>query len=315
MIRVFLLLSVLISTSALSSTYSSCDLNSIMDEVKSCFPKQECPECKDPVCPEPVCPEPKCPDIPPFPECPKPKDDNKCEEAAKQCEQTAQKCEEKQESKERKCEESRQTCEQAQKETEMVEEELEAVAEEVTKLEDELEDEREKSSQLEKALNLEKQARIGAEKIASQLEKALRQMEEDKKKKEDNPSVPEPEVDPGQVLEDLLKEVNKVREEAKVSKLYISTRLQCAADRHSLDMGKTKICSHTGSDGSTAWDRASKCGTKAYGEIIACGQKTPKQAVEGWMGSPSHKRILLNGKFKSVGLGMSNNHWTAIFGY
>jgi len=305
---------------------NQCDIETISEEIEKCIPKkQECPECKDPVCPQPKCPEPKCPEIPPFPEFPKCDAGDageKCAETAKKCEETAQKCEQKNEEKEQKCEESKQVCEDAQDDIDALEMELAEAQEQL----DEGNEAKDKVEELEKALEQEKKARANAEKKASELEKAL---EEEKKKPGDSAGNPGdsadnsgdktpnegPMEDPGIAIKDLLEEINKEREAAKVGELYISTRLKCAADRHSNDMGKNKNCSHTGTDKTSPWDRAEKCGTKAYGEIIACGQSTPRKAVDGWLKSAPHKKIMLNGRFKSVGLGMENNYWTAIFGY
>jgi len=128
-----------------------------------------------------------------------------------------------------------------------------------------------------------------------------------------DPPIDEPIDEPKEDLKELLSLINNQRERVGLSPLSQTTKLTCAAKKHSEDMGTYKFCSHTGRYGSSPWDRARECGTEAHGEIIACGQSTPTQAVIAWMNSPAHRKLMLHPDFKSVGLGMHKNYWTAIF--
>jgi len=112
---------------------------------------------------------------------------------------------------------------------------------------------------------------------------------------------------------DLLKEINKAREGKGLSKVEIDTKLSCAAQKHSDDVGVNGVCSHTGSDGSSPWSRAESCGTSANVENIACGQGTPAEAVQAWTLSPGHAAIMYDAGQKYMGGGWKNNYWTAIF--
>jgi len=107
--------------------------------------------------------------------------------------------------------------------------------------------------------------------------------------------------------------VNKARASRGLSAVEILPALNCAAARHALDTGKRGMCSHTGSDGSSPWDRAKDCGTFANGEIIACGQGDATTAVNAWTLSPGHAAIMYDGGQKKMGVGMSNNYWVVIF--
>ena len=91
--------------------------------------------------------------------------------------------------------------------------------------------------------------------------------------------------------------------------------LNCAATRHSDDIGATQSCTHTGSDGSSPGDRVAGCpgGDGWSGEIVACGQGTPRAAVDAWIGSPGHNAIMFDGGQRYIGVAMSENFWTAIF--
>ena len=133
--------------------------------------------------------------------------------------------------------------------------------------------------------------------------------------KDDDKNIPPPEETADGALKDLFEEMNKIRSKYGAGPLVLNPRLNCAAKKHSEDIGRTRRCSHTGSDGSSPWKRAERCGIKAYGEIVACGQGTPKAAIDAWFKSSGHRNLMLNKKFKKVGVGMKNNYWTAIFAY
>ena len=87
-----------------------------------------------------------------------------------------------------------------------------------------------------------------------------------------------------------------------------------AAQLHSDDIGVRRACTHTGADGSGPGDRVGQCSGAGWtGEIVACGQGTPASAVDAWLGSPGHRAIMLGRSKSEVGVGMTNDYWTAIF--
>ena len=74
--------------------------------------------------------------------------------------------------------------------------------------------------------------------------------------------------------------INEVREERGLDAVVLRTDLNCAAGTHSLDIGELGWCGHTGSDGSSPGDRVADCQGEGWsGEIVACGQSTPRSAV------------------------------------
>jgi len=119
-----------------------------------------------------------------------------------------------------------------------------------------------------------------------------------------------PSADTVQALADT---INSARKSRGLSEVKVELQLNCAAKRHADDIGVKKICGHTGSDGSSPWDRAKDCGTSADGEIVACGQGSPKAAVDAWTLSPGHAAIMYAPNQTVVGVGMLNNYWVAIF--
>ena len=86
------------------------------------------------------------------------------------------------------------------------------------------------------------------------------------------------------------------------------------ADRSRLD--------HTGSDGSSPAERATRAGYtwRVVGENIASGQSTPEQVVEEWIGSSHHCANLMSADFTEMGVGFAANstsaggiYWAQVF--
>jgi uncharacterized protein YkwD len=73
---------------------------------------------------------------------------------------------------------------------------------------------------------------------------------------------------------------------------------------HADDMLAGNFFSHTGSDGSSAGDRATAAGYawSAWGENIAAGQPTVAVVVAGWMASPGHCANLMQPAFRDIGM-------------
>lgn len=93
---------------------------------------------------------------------------------------------------------------------------------------------------------------------------------------------------------------------------------------HSDDMVARNFFSHTGSDGSSAGQRATAAGYvwRTWGENIAAGQTSVNQVMAGWLASPGHCANLLNPNFRDIGLacvsgGAGNTYrtyWTMTLG-
>lgn len=109
--------------------------------------------------------------------------------------------------------------------------------------------------------------------------------------------------------------INEERLKAGLSPVEASPELSCAAGRHAADIGPRRGCSHAGSDGSSFSQRAAACGLqmKSGGEIIACGQQTPRAAVDAWLGSPGHRAVMLGRSQRLFGVGLVDNFWVVVF--
>jgi len=104
-----------------------------------------------------------------------------------------------------------------------------------------------------------------------------------------------------------------------------SEPLAQAAARHADAMARTAWFDHVGVDGSTVRERASQAGYawRRIGENIAAGHDSLAQALQGWLGSPSHCEAMLDPRFSEFGLaqGFSDDpsapyrtYWTLVLG-
>lgn len=102
--------------------------------------------------------------------------------------------------------------------------------------------------------------------------------------------------------------------------LRTDDRLHTAARGHSVDMAAHNTMSHTGSDGSSPWQRAERAGYRsAMAENVAYGYRSPASVMAGWMESDGHKRNILNCAAKAIGVGLAYSrdgtpYWTQLFG-
>jgi len=99
--------------------------------------------------------------------------------------------------------------------------------------------------------------------------------------------------------------VNLEREQRGLQPLLLNASLMHAADGHSRDMATNGFLGHTGSDGSTPWERMRREGYTdwfAAGEVIVVAA-TAKAAVYHLMQDQAHRDILLKPVFNEMGVG------------
>lgn len=109
-----------------------------------------------------------------------------------------------------------------------------------------------------------------------------------------------------------------------VTELVWNDALTQAAVVHSDDMVARNFFSHTGSNGSSAGDRATAAGYawRSLGENIAAGQPSVAVVVDGWMKSDGHCVNLMTAGFRDIGVacvtGNANTtyrtYWSQEFG-
>ena len=123
--------------------------------------------------------------------------------------------------------------------------------------------------------------------------------------------------------EQLLIYINEARRQFDLSPLNSVYELSLAAQHHADDMATYAYTGHTGTDGSHPLERFIQHGYPAAyaGEATAWGFEHPYQAVEFWVNSPAHRRIILNKYATDVGVGYTVKYdapniwyWTSEFG-
>ena len=126
----------------------------------------------------------------------------------------------------------------------------------------------------------------------------------------------------------MLNKHNRTRANKGLRKLCVHPALQRAAEAHSRDMIRKDYFSHNSKSGATPYQRIKREGYRfrAAGENIAYGSGSygsPNRIFKGWMKSSGHRKNILNGKFREVGIGaVSGNYkgtnnvtmWTTDFG-
>jgi uncharacterized protein YkwD len=116
---------------------------------------------------------------------------------------------------------------------------------------------------------------------------------------------------------EILSLVNEERTKAGCSALKENSKLTQAAQTHANDMAAHHLTGHTGSDGSNEETRLDRVGYKwsGWGENVSGpGYDSAKAHVDGWLGSPAHKRAMLNCSFTETGVGTSGQYAVQMFG-
>jgi uncharacterized protein YkwD len=104
--------------------------------------------------------------------------------------------------------------------------------------------------------------------------------------------------------------VNEVRRAYGVRPLRHSAALSAAAEAHSREMGERGFFAHESGDGSEFWMRIGRhYPSRGYtrwnvGENLlwASPSITPARAMELWLESPGHRRVLLSPLWTEIGL-------------
>lgn len=112
--------------------------------------------------------------------------------------------------------------------------------------------------------------------------------------------------------------VNKERTKAGLKPLTLNSQVSQAAQIKSEDMMKNGYFSHTSPTYGTPFALMQRLGIKYNyaGENIAKGQKTPEAVVDAWMNSEGHRKNILNGSFKEMGIGYAkggSTYWVQMF--
>lgn len=85
------------------------------------------------------------------------------------------------------------------------------------------------------------------------------------------------------------------------------TRIEDAAEGHSIDMAENQNFDHIGTDGSDPGDRLLMEGYDwvTFGENILVGLDKGANVINNWLNSPGHCDIIMNADFEEVGVGVA----------
>lgn len=109
-------------------------------------------------------------------------------------------------------------------------------------------------------------------------------------------------------------EVNRVRDARGLDALRRDRRLERAGEAHARDMVRRSYFSHVTPEGETVSDRLRDAGYLGgrspwrVGETLAWGRgrlSTPAATVDAWMESAPHRRVLLNDRYREIGVGVA----------
>ncbi|MGK0276815.1 MAG: hypothetical protein ACI9N0_003211 [Ilumatobacter sp.] len=116
---------------------------------------------------------------------------------------------------------------------------------------------------------------------------------------------------------------NAERTSRGLSPLSLHPQLMQAAEAHFADQFRQGCLnlSHTGTDGSSPFDRIRSTGFnyRSAGENLACGYRTPESVMTGWMNSSHHMANIVNGSFTHIGIvaepdASGRMYWVQVFG-
>jgi uncharacterized protein YkwD len=107
-------------------------------------------------------------------------------------------------------------------------------------------------------------------------------------------------------VQSVLAGINSVRAKAGCGPLTLSKPLMAVAEGHARNMAEDDFFGHRdrGGKGFPARIRAQGYRLGLAAENIAAGQTTPEQVVQSWVKSPSHRRNILNCRFRETGIAL-----------
>lgn len=103
----------------------------------------------------------------------------------------------------------------------------------------------------------------------------------------------------------LVQVTNKARADAGLRPVRLDRTLEVASTNHACTMVQKGVFGHTGYDGSSPMDRALRAGMRncRASENIAMRQRTGAEVLTGWLGSPGHRRNIMDPSAVIVGFG------------
>lgn len=113
-------------------------------------------------------------------------------------------------------------------------------------------------------------------------------------------------ISPQQIIE----LTNSQRLNAKVGIVRENKQLDLAAEQKVNDMFANNYWAHISPKGTEPWYFISQAGYKYQhaGENLARDFSSPKDVVKAWMASPTHKKNLLDSRYKDIGIAVKDGY-------
>ena len=120
----------------------------------------------------------------------------------------------------------------------------------------------------------------------------------------------------GALEQDVLANVNLLRRQHGLSALRLSSKLAAAARAHSSEMAKRGYFSHDSASGASFDKRISRFYTLGGNRYWSVGENllwsspdvSASAALDMWLNSPEHKKILLTARWREIGLAAVHVH-------
>ncbi len=114
------------------------------------------------------------------------------------------------------------------------------------------------------------------------------------------------------MVADLAARINRERTSRGLVPFALNSDLSLAAQAHASDMARTGNLSHTGSDGSTVFQRVARTGYGSYSWGRRLGEnwawyRSTADAMSKWMGSRPHRENILHTLYREFGIGIAVN--------
>jgi uncharacterized protein YkwD len=108
-------------------------------------------------------------------------------------------------------------------------------------------------------------------------------------------------------VQSVLAGINSVRANAGCGPLTLNGQLMATAEAHARNMAEDDFFGHRDKSGKGFPTRVRAQGypLTLAAENIAAGQKTPELAVQAWLDSPSHRKNVMNCRFRETGIAMA----------
>lgn len=112
--------------------------------------------------------------------------------------------------------------------------------------------------------------------------------------------------DRARVAAEMLSRVNDARRQAGLAPLAANPLLDQISRQHAEDMLARSYFSHRTPEGKGPSDRAWDGGYRSgVGEILVEQRFSPKEALDAWLNSPGHRKIILDPNCRELGLGLA----------